>query len=103
MNKQEFKKILTELIKLKKDEMALQSALKKFDPDSFFSLERYETLVVDTLTLAMNDTNAWIAYWLYDCDCGKDIKAVKIMGKNVPLKTMDNLWNVLTMKKDGYE
>jgi hypothetical protein len=103
MTKQEFKKILTELIKLKKDEMALDTALKKFDPDSSLSLLRYESLVVDTLTLAMNDTNEWITYWLYDCNCGKDIKAVKIMGKNVPLKTMDNLWNILTMKKDGYE
>jgi hypothetical protein len=103
MNKQEFKKILTELIKLKKDEMALELALKKFDPDSSLSLLRYEALVVDTLTLAMNDTNEWIAYWLCDCNCGKDTKAVKIMGKNVPLKTMDNLWNILTMEKGGYE
>lgn len=99
MNKQEFTKILTELVSLKKDESNLNKALKKFESDfNYICFSRYENLIVKLLEIAMNDKSNWISYWIYDCNCGKDSKYGKVTdknGKNVPIKTISDLYNLI--------
>jgi hypothetical protein len=103
MNKQEFKKIVKELVAIKKDEGLLCDAFKKFEPDlNYISFGRYETLIVDTLKLAMEDKNDWISYWIYDLECGKKAKNKSVtdkQGKNIPIKTISNLWEIINNKK----
>lgn len=98
MKKEEFIKLMQELVSIKKDEDALNVAFKKFEPDfNYISFNRYETLVVKSLKFAMNDTFDWISYWIYDCDCGKkDMKITDKNGKKIPIKTLSNLYNLLT-------
>jgi len=98
MTKQEFKKILSELVAIKKDEDNLNEAFQRFEPDfNYISFGRYETLVVETLRLAMKDEYDWIGYWIYDLNCGKDAKknSVTVKGKNTPIKTIDNLYDLI--------
>ena len=98
MNKQEFIKLMTELVSIKKAEDNLNTAIKNFEPDfSFVCFGRYETLVVRSLELAMNDESNWISYWIYDCDMSKkDMKVTDKKGKKIPIKTLSNLYDLIT-------
>ena len=98
INKKEFKKYLTQLVELKQDEDNLNKALRIFEPDfNYICFSRYETLIVDLLQKLMNDESDWIGYWLYEINCGKDAKtnSVKKDGKNIPIKTIDNLYDCI--------
>jgi hypothetical protein len=103
MNKQEFTKTIQTLLALKRDESLLHMALKSFDPDfGGFSLSRYEELLVHTLRIAVDDKNDWIGYWIYELDCGKLAKKGSVkskQGKNIPIKTISNLWEIINNKK----
>jgi len=98
MDKQEFIKLMTELVSIKKAEDNLNTAIRNFEPDfSFLCFGRYETLVVRSLELAMNDKFNWISYWLYECDMGRrDKNVTDKKGQNIPIKTLSNLYNVIT-------
>jgi len=99
MNKQEFKKILSELVAIKKDEESLNTAFKKFEPDwNYICFGRYEALVVDALKIVMEDKDDWIGFWLYELNCGKEAKAGSAKskkGKNIPIKTISNLYDFI--------
>ena len=101
MNKEQFTKLVSELVSIKQDEDSLNKALQKFEPDfNYICFGRYETLVVRSLELAMNDTSSWISYWLYDCDCGKNpMKVTNKKGKRVPMKTISNLYDCIVNVK----
>jgi len=102
MKKQIFIKLMTELIKLKKDENNLNKAFKKFEPDfNYITFGRYEALIVNTLKEAMNDKYDYISYWLYELDHGKEAKKNTVTnenGKNIPIKTLNDLYNIITEK-----
>jgi len=101
MNKQEFKQILTELLAIKKNEDNLNEAFQRFEPDwNYLCFGRYETLVVNVLKLVMEDKEDWIGYWIYELNCGKDAKAgsVTIKGKNIPIKTISNLYDLIKIR-----
>jgi hypothetical protein len=102
ITKEKFKEIMNKLIELKKAEDLVDSALKKLDPDfGGFALCKYESLIVECLELTCNDDeNHWISYWLYDLDCGKEAKrnSVTINKKNIPIKTVDDLYKILINK-----
>lgn len=92
---------MTELVSIKKDEDILNDVFKKFEPDfNYISFGRYETLVVRSLESAMEDTSGWISYWLYDCECGKKSlgKVTNKEGKNIPMKTISNLYDCIINK-----
>lgn len=97
MQKKEFTKIINELVSIKNDEENLNKAFKKFEPDfNYISFGRYETLIIRSLELAMNDTSKWISYWIYDCYRGKKDMLVKDKnGKKVPLKTPNDLYECI--------
>ena len=50
------------------------------------------------LKAQFNDTDDWISYWMWELDFGKKWKpgTVTIDGTDVPLGTVDDLWNLLT-------
>ena len=100
MNKETFIKLMTELVSIKKAEDNLIKAFKKFEPEfNNISFGRYETLVVESLMFGMNDKYNWISYWVYDCDMGKKDKNVTDKkGQNIPIKTLSNLYDLITNK-----
>lgn len=55
--------------------------------------------ILDALMEEMGDKDtAWISYWMYDCDFGRDEKltsSVSFDSVKVPFKTMEDLYNVL--------
>lgn len=55
------------------------------------------TSVVELLSKVFEDEGEWIGYWIWELDCGKKYKDgdVTFYGQNVPLKTIEDLWNVL--------
>ena len=98
MNKKQFKEILTELITIKKDGYKLNEAFRVFSPDfGHLSFDRYETLVVKSLSYAMNDTGDWISYFIYDRDCHftKENIITDKDGKNLPFRNFNDLYNLI--------
>ena len=97
--KETFKKLMTQLVQIKKYEDNLQDAFKKFDPEfGNISFIRYEQICVDCLKVAMNDINDWIGYWIYELDCGKTAKKHTVTdkdGKDLPIKTLDDLYKII--------
>ena len=101
MKKIEFKKLMKELVSIKQAENVLSKAFKEFEPEfNCISFGRYETLVVRSLEFAMNDKYQWISYWIYDCEFGtKTIgKITDKNGKNIPIKTLDQLYVIINNK-----
>jgi len=102
MDKKTFIKLMQELVSIKEDEDNLNKAFKKFNPDfNYISFGRYEELVVKCLEQAMDDKNDWISYWLYELDCGKESKRLKVKdkkGKIIPTKTINDLYNIIENK-----
>lgn len=100
MDKTTFKKLMNDFIALRKDEDNVDAAMKKFDPDfGCFSLGRYETLFVETMKEAIGDKYDNLSYWIYELECGKKAKKTSITdkkGKCIPIKTLDNLFDLIT-------
>ena len=103
MDKTTFKKLMNEFIALRKDEDNVDKEMRKFNPDfGYFSLGRYETLFLQTMKEAMNDTSDWIPYFVYDLSFGKDATPHSVTDKRgcpIPIKTLDNLYNLINNKE----
>ena len=102
MTKIEFKKIMTELKALAVIEDELNVVIKKLCSDfNFISFGRYEQLVLDMLKIAMDDRHGWLCYFIYDMEWGSRAKknTVTEEGKNIPIKTLDNLYDLLVSYK----
>jgi len=101
MTKQEFKKILSELVAIKKDEDNLNEAFKRFEPDfNYISFGRYETIIVDILRLVMNDKADWVGYFLYERNgefTNKKIITDK-NGKKISFKNYTDLYDLIKMR-----
>ena len=99
ITKQEFTEVIKELVSIKKAEDNLNLAFKAFEPDfNYICFGRYETLVIKSMELAMNDQYNYISYWIYDLNCGKDSKKGKITdkdGKDIPMKTISHLYDII--------
>lgn len=98
MTKQEFNKILTELQSTNEAANAIDNALRKLSPDfGGISFGRYENLLVETLELYFKDKSLWISYFIYELDWGRKYKdgCVTSRGRNIPLKTIDDLYDLL--------
>ena len=63
----------------------------------------WNTLNVNTeiaiLEKAMEDTEEWIEYYIYDCNWGEEDNNVSIDGKVVPFRTYENLYEVIRREK----
>jgi hypothetical protein len=97
MEKKQFIKLIKELVSIKKAEDKLNIAFKEFNSDfNFISFSRYETLVVESLELAVNDKSQWISYWLYECNMGTgNLKVWDKNKKRIPFKTPSDLYDCI--------
>lgn len=100
IKKNKFIILMKRYLKLREVEDKINDAFKGLCSDfSQFSLSNHDELILDILENLFNDKhNDWIGYWLYDLNCGKDWKKGKITaknGKDIPLKTLTDLYNVL--------
>jgi hypothetical protein len=102
MDKKTFKKLMTDFIKIRKDEENLHEAMRRFDSDfGGFSLGKYECLWLETMKEAMDDEYDYLSYWIYELDFGKKAKKNSITEKNgtpIPIKTLDNLYDIIKNK-----
>jgi len=94
-----FNNLITRLIEIRRDGENLNKALRRFSPDfNCLYFSKQEDLIIDCLKELMGDENDWIGYWLYELNYGKEVKkdSVSIKGKNIPIKTIKDLYNLLT-------
>ena len=56
------------------------------------------SLPIEILTKAMEDTDEWIGYFVYECDCGRSgrMRVQNNSDEYIPFETVEDLWNVLT-------
>lgn len=77
--------------------------------DKVFKVEGFCTFtfeiidsIINILEIHFNDTeNKWIDYWIYELDFGKKAKdnSVMLNNVNVPIKTVEDLYNILTSEE----
>jgi len=100
MTKELFKKsILAIKTQMEHDEKC-SNAFRIILPDSFIGTYNnyylYETIIL-ILKESLNLKSRWIEYYIYDLRFGAKYKkgCVTDKGKNVKLKTIDDLWSLL--------
>lgn len=54
------------------------------------------SLPIKILVDAMNDTDEWIEYYIYEGDCGRSTGKVFIDDKEIKLEMPEDLWELLT-------
>lgn len=59
---------------------------------------RNEAEICKALRKEFNDKDDWIGYWMWELDFGEKWMPGTVTkdGKDIPLKTIDDLWNILT-------
>jgi choline kinase len=101
LDKKTFTNLMKELLVLKEDEDNLNEAFKRFEPDfNYISFNRYESLIVKTLELTMEDDSEWIQYFLYERDA--EFTNKKIItdknGKKLPFRSFSDLYDLINNK-----
>lgn len=59
---------------------------------------------INLLAELVNDKDEWISYWFFELDCGKlsdDLTVEDENGNNIPLKTIEDLWNIINDNNKG--
>ena len=72
-----------------------------FDPEA-------KDILLEIIVDAMDDSESdWISYYIYELEWGENPSGLKIYkedGKTeIPLETLEDLWNILTIKKSDLE
>jgi hypothetical protein len=106
MTFKQFEKHILRLKELTEEREKIENVMKKSKlSDSFndglFGTAWYEILIVDILKDAFNDESDWIGYWIYELEFGKTYKQGCVKDRNnkpIPLKTINDLYNLLTEK-----
>ena len=60
-----------------------------------YNISSSVTRMVKILTKAMDDTEEWIEYYIYDCSWGSVDNNVSINGEPVPFKTYEDLYELI--------
>lgn len=57
-----------------------------------------ENEIIKYLKVQFDDKRDWISYWMWELNFGENWKpgTVTENGNDIPLKTIDDLWNLLT-------
>lgn len=106
MTFKQFEKHILRLKELTEERDRINDVIKKSKlSDDFneglFGTTWFEVLVTDILMDTFNDENDWIGYFIYELDWGKSYKRGSIKdekGKIIKLKTIKDLYNLLTEK-----
>lgn len=96
MDKEQFIKLMSEIIKYNKE---LDELYKSVD-DLFGGCDTlmYKTSmdgIIKIISEIVGDKDEWIFWYMYDNDYGRGNNKVFIDGKEVPLKTLEDLWEVI--------
>ena len=101
--KEAFLKVMKEYKQLIDDIDNVHNAMKKLDPDfGGFCISRLENFCSKLIKHSFDDKFDWISYYMYDLEWGKKYKKGTIIGDNgkiIPLKTLEDLYNLLTESK----
>jgi hypothetical protein len=104
MNKEVFLKLMKDYKQLIDDIDNVHNAMKKLDPDfGGFCISRVEEFCSKVIKLSFDDKFEWISYYMYDLEWGKKYKKGSVTdknGKNIPLKTLEDLYKLLTESKE---
>ena len=99
LNKQSFTQIMNRIVELQELGNKFDDIMSKMSWDGGYPgiFHRHEALFIDMLEEIMDDKSEWIQYWLYELDCGTKYKpgCITFSDKNVKLKTLDDLWDIL--------
>lgn len=102
MTKEKFVECITELEELRKVESEINNGFKKIDREfNYISFGRYDSLIVQLLEEAMNDTSEWISWWIYEADFGNNHKiadSVTVKGEKFRVRTAHRLYDLITME-----
>lgn len=55
-------------------------------------------IIIELIEKVFNDYDEWVSYWCYELDFGNKYKDGMIKdkdGNNIPLKTVNDLWNII--------
>lgn len=104
ISKKQFKDIIKSIKKQYKYDRECQKAFKIILPqDHIIGYDNSIIVegIIELLSNLTNDESDWIRYWIYELDFGKKWKLGTITEKDksdVPLKTINDLWNILNKK-----
>lgn len=74
------------------------NAVEEYFTDTYVMAPKDSELAIDILRAVMNDDDDWISYWMYELNYGRDWEPYKVTDKNgedIPLKSMEDLWELL--------
>ena len=98
IEREKFKKYMTELKSLQENSRQISKALKVLSNDNEFFLEKPIEIVFNMLVDTTNDQYGNISYFIYELNWGEKAKENSITdenGKNIPMFTLDDLYNKL--------
>lgn len=96
-------KALETQTKIDKD---FSNTMEKFFPDGgimFYDNDKLTNTLLKVLEVVTNDESKWIDYYCYELDFGKNNDELKVYNKDekeIPLKTPEDLWNMLSENID---
>lgn len=99
---EDFKRHMESIQRLIEFENQLQNLLRNYknSRDEIIELSFPSLIanVIDLLSVLTHDTNDWISYWVFELECGAKYKDGCVSDENninIPLKTIEDLWNIL--------
>lgn len=107
VSKEAFLRALNALCKQDREDSYISTHLQMICPDSnpVYITKHAQQGLLDLLEAASGDDEAWISYWLYDLDHGAKYKpgTVRVDGKNVRLKTPEDVYRLLKRKAEKHD
>lgn len=98
LSKEEFTKIIESYKKSFDFTDELNKLFDRYDCDGEIYPPIGSEDVVTLLEFIFDDRDEWISYWIFELDFGKEYEDGYIKdrdGKHIPLKTSDNLYDLL--------
>ena len=77
---------------------------KQTKHQAFFEIPTLVETSINLLAEIVNDKGEWISYWFFELGCGKlsdDLTVEDENGNNIPLKTIEDLWNIIKDDNKG--
>ena len=103
LSKKNFNDVMSFIRERQKIEFEINKMFsEEFFDCNFFPYSKYETMMINLLSIIMEDESGWISYFVYELEFGEkyedgDITATDKDGKEViiPMKTIEDLYQVL--------
>nr|DAK84726.1 MAG TPA: hypothetical protein [Caudoviricetes sp.] len=105
ITREEAKTYLEIIKKVTEQSTKLDDVLREMSPDfGGFGNELAIDVMVSMLKVLTNDLYDWIEYYIWELDWGKEYKEGSITtgkGENIPLKTIDDLLDLLEENEEN--